>query len=245
MKDLPPVSRSDTYWPKATRWSNFVSRTDNWNKILKLGECSLSIGARVTGHEMLAEVVEFSKNGRVVLLPSRFYKKMIQTSNGVSCPMGKWADGSLRITYFLLGLGYSFNFLESIAGRNWVLGSCTAQIHGARFWVGLASGISGLTSGSIGMYWARALKPEAITKSTTLTDGEEQAAWSKRAQRLETASWISFYATGQAVINLSQSLLPVWGYMSRDLSLGLGSIAALFSFMKSWVATPTPALRKT
>jgi hypothetical protein len=223
-----PTARSDVYWQKATRLSNFVSTTDNWNKILKLGECALSIGVRVTGYETWAEIAEFSKNGRVVLLPSRCCKKLIQTRNGVSRPMGGWADGSLRATYFLLGVGYGLSFLRYASRRNWMLGSYASQIQGVQFWEGLATGVVGVASGSIGMIQAKTL---------------EQKANQQTRKRLEVNFWISLYATGQSLVGLGQDLLSVLGSVPRDLNLVLSSTSAILSFMKGWVATPTPPPR--
>lgn len=251
MEHLPPVADTkSSHHPRWAQASNFSDKCDHWNKILKLSEYTLAIGARVTGNEFLGETAGICKEFRPGLLFPRANRKFEQAFvDDLPISMGPLADYSLRTTLLLLGVLYSLNLVDWVSRRlshqSPFLGRCAAHLQPARFWAAVAVGFSGMFSGSVGMYKATELRKEVEKIGTSLDNSKftsEEVAASRKA--LGIAFWVNFYGGTQALFELAQGVLPVWaGYTSRDLYLGLGFTGAFCSFMKGWVANERPRQR--
>jgi hypothetical protein len=246
---LPPVTQKGSTHPGFTQASGFGAKVDHYNKIAKLGEYSLLIGAHILGAESktLSEVVEFSKTSRQFLLPSRAVSKLSQsTMEGVPCELGTWSNGSYRVTMFLLFALYSLNFVEFTSRRGWFLSGLTSQLQEARSWTAFIVGPAGVFSGTLGSYQAFVQKKQANEAASALSITPElKSKWEQRSKLVGTALWVNLFATSQAGSEWFQNVLPGWGYQSRGLFLGLGFVGASSSFAKGWVATEAPPLRRS
>lgn len=222
------LSYREQAWAQGLRIKNFVDKTDNWNKTLKLFES----GCQLTGcGESLAEV---SKAARAVAYVPRSFSKMASATKPLGGPsvgtvpvLNVDAKTVLRVIFFGLSVLYSLRFVSYLHKKGVIdIPDRIATVGSMTSWCGFSVGILGAPLAALSM---------GRISNLLEADGDRIGGFSRDEWNLEW--WVSFWTFGQVGSELAIGLC---GMLDIKCPGALTHIARTSSFLKAWIKNPTP-----